>query len=132
MWRADFISMTEGGLIEETEVKISLTDFKKDFKKEGKHKILSGRNGRSLDSREGQIMSPNWFSYAVPKELVDKVLPLLPEYAGLYYWVQESQLRTVVKPPQLHKEKTKENWKNLILSTAAYRIQGYMMKEQWR
>lgn len=40
-WEADLVSLTRAGLSHEFEIKISRADFRADFKKEEKHRILS-------------------------------------------------------------------------------------------
>lgn len=42
-WESDFFSVTSSGYAQEIEIKVSLSDFKADFKKEEKHKILKGK-----------------------------------------------------------------------------------------
>lgn len=40
-WESDFFSVTSSGYAIEVETKLSLSDFKADFKKENKHKVLA-------------------------------------------------------------------------------------------
>lgn len=77
-WEADFVSVTRSLMVTVFEIKISLQDFRADFKKE-RHRFYS--DGRDL---------PNLFYYVVPQELQDRVQPLLPPHAGLMV-VSESQ-----------------------------------------
>lgn len=51
----------------EIEVKVSVQDFKEDFKKP---KHIAYKMGKGL-------WTPNYFSFAVPDSLVDKVMPLV-------------------------------------------------------
>jgi hypothetical protein len=66
-----------------------------------------------------------------PTKLADTIVGAL--YHQLYSWQKEIGGVSTVKPaPVLHKDKTQEIWEKLMLSTCAYRIRQYMMKEQWK
>lgn len=72
-WEADLLVLNTNKRLEEIEIKISVADFKKEFKdKAKKHEKLKA--GRSTLTRY-------WF--AVPSTLVPLVKDLVPEYAGL-------------------------------------------------
>ena len=95
-WESDFLLKTKSGYWYEAEIKISLSDFKADFKKKEKHQILE--NGFKIwkswkynpltkekieYNKEVKTKRPNYFTYAVPWYLEEQVKPLLPKYAGL-------------------------------------------------
>jgi hypothetical protein len=73
--------------------KISRSDFRKDFEKEHKHKLLLARKatktyskcvrGKKTDETETYVLIPNYFTYLVPEGLVK--VEEVPEYAGLLY-----------------------------------------------
>lgn len=94
-WESDFLAETRSGYWYEVEIKISLADFKKDFEKKDKHTSLRFGRGRR----------PHYFSYCVPSPLVDKVLPLVPPYAGLYAVNEYRRLIPIKPAPKLHTEK---------------------------
>lgn len=93
-WEADLLVLRPSGWAVEVEVKTTLSDLKRDFKtKAHKHKII-----------ERGIPEPNWnqhhwqrtldwgkckphkckqFWFCVPIDIVDKAIPLIPDYAGL-------------------------------------------------
>lgn len=48
---------------------------------------------------------PNYFCYCVPWYLSGKVLPLLPDYAGLVVLTEDGKLNEVKRAPCLHKQK---------------------------
>lgn len=116
-WESDFLACTRAGYWHEVEIKISLADFKNDFKhKEHKHFLLQygyelrNKAGRLVyDETEGirkyEARRPNYFSYCVPYYLADKIQPLLPSYCGLYAVTSYKKLQQLVAPPKLHKEK---------------------------
>ena len=66
-WEADLISVTKSGFLHEYEIKISLSDFKNDFKKK-KHNTLR-RNHPNM------IGVPNYFWYVAPEKTVPMCIP---------------------------------------------------------
>ena len=116
---SDFLLKTKSGYWYEAEIKISLSDFKADFKKKEKHQILE--NGFKIwkswkynpltkekieYNKEVKTKRPNYFTYAVPWYLEEQVKPLLPKYAGLLVLDENGYiLRESVKAPKLHSEK---------------------------
>jgi hypothetical protein len=69
-YSADFAYIKNGALYE-VEIKISLSDFKSDFKKR-KHKLY--------ESERYSLFKPNYFYYAVPVSLLPKITPILINY----------------------------------------------------
>jgi hypothetical protein len=63
----DLLIVSQAGYCTEVEIKISISDLKADFKKEHQHKSKKIK----------------YFYYAIPEELKEKALPLIPEHAGL-------------------------------------------------
>ena len=126
-WESDFLLKTKSGYWYEAEIKISLSDFKADFKKKEKHQILE--NGFKIwkswkynpltkekieYNKEVKTKRPNYFTYAVPWYLEEQVKPLLPKYAGLLVLDENGYvLRESVKPPKLHSEKYSDESLNL-------------------
>lgn len=96
-WESDMLIMTRSGFWYEVECKISLADFKNDFKhKWQKHDLL--KTG-------GEHRRPNYFCYCVPWYLSGKVLPLLPDYAGLIVLTEDGRLKEIKLAPCLHRHK---------------------------
>lgn len=97
-WESDMLVKTRSGYWYEVECKISLADFKNDFThKRQKHELL--KTGDEKHRR------PNYFYYCVPWYLSEKVLPLLPDYAGLIVLIENGRLNEVNRAPCLHKQK---------------------------
>lgn len=113
-WESDWLARTKAGYWYEVEIKISLSDFKNDFKKLDKHAVL--RTGW-LHPRWGlcckRELRPNYFSYCVPETLVEKVAPLVPEYAGLIGVSEYGHLVWHKAPPKLHTDKITDEQLNL-------------------
>src|SRR5574344_2298284 len=77
-WESDYLGITKSDYAYEIEVKISVQDFKNDFKnKKDKHLLLE--NCRSKQNPP----CPNYFYYATPIDLIK--VEDLPDYAGLIY-----------------------------------------------
>lgn len=97
-WESDMLIKTRSGYWYEVECKISFADFKNDFKnKRQKHELL--KTGDEKHRR------PNYFYYCVPWYLSGKVLPLLPDYAGLIVLTENGKLKEVKRAPMLHNNK---------------------------
>lgn len=97
-WESDMLIKTRSGYWYEVECKISLADFKNDFThKQQKHELL--KNGDEKRCR------PNLFYYCVPWYLSGKVLPLLPDYAGLLVLTEDGKLKEVKRVYCLHQHK---------------------------
>lgn len=107
-WESDYLAKTAAGYWYEVEIKISLADFKADFKKTQKHNALRNRGW------VGREAVPNYFSYCVPKPLMDKVRPLLPDYAGLIGVSEYGHLIIDKAPPKLHPIKIEDSDLNLV------------------
>lgn len=97
-WESDMLIKTRSGYWYEVECKISFADFKNDFKhKRQKHELL--KTGGDKHRR------PNYFYYCVPWYLSAKVLPLLPDYAGLIVLTEDGKLKEVKRVLTLHQHK---------------------------
>lgn len=97
-WESDFVFLTANGYYTEVEVKISVGDYKSDFRKIERHKCLSSKIA---------CTKPNRFFYCVPWGLIAE--KDVPKYAGLIYYTPGGKFtdRFVVirDAPFLHKTK---------------------------
>lgn len=104
-------------LVTEFEVKISLSDFKADFKKTYKHYKMQNPNTNM------HSYCPSFFYYACPEGLIP--INLIPVYAGLVYVCENGHIMTIKNAPKIHK--TPINQKALLgvlENLTAYRIFG--------
>jgi len=145
-WESDFLLCTKAYYWYEVEIKISLSDFKNDFKhKAGKYytlehgtsKIGVGTpkwvNNKPIYNRYEKRYSvrPHYFSYCVPYFLVEDVKKLLPPFAGLCYVTEYGSLEHVYFPKQLHKEKYTDKDLNLT-NKFYYAYRNWRTKsEEW-
>lgn len=96
-WESDYLSISESGYVYECEIKVSLNDFKKDFKKKGKHVIL--------EEKKEMTKIPNKFFYACQRGLIPTIY--VPSYAGLIEidsTVHGMTAEVLVNAPFLHRE----------------------------
>ena len=108
-WESDIIAVSKSGYIAEYEIKVTVADYKRDFKKH-KHHFLKHR-----------ISGPNRFIYALQAELKEKIdIDAIPEYAGMYL-VHRYQIEVVKRPPLLHKTKITDRQKQSILRSLHYK-----------
>ena len=121
---SDMLIKTRSGYWYEVECKISFADFKNDFKnKRQKHELL--KTGDEKHRR------PNYFYYCVPWYLSGKVLPLLPDYAGLVVLTEDGKLKEVKRTPMLHNNKyTNEELKLCDKFYYAYRNWKLALEKQ--
>ena len=97
-WESDMLIKTRSGYWYEVECKISLADFKNDFKRKWrKHDLLK--------TGDEKHRCPNYFYYCVPWYLSGKVLPLLPSYAGMIVLTENGKLNEVRRASLLHTDK---------------------------
>jgi len=133
---ADLLQIKKkSGLVIEFEIKTSLRDFKRDFKKP-KHWYFVNRfvepvanwyscNGqrkhhriaKSADEAKSWTL-PNKFVYVVPAGLLKP--EDVPDYAGLYE-VRGLSIEVLKKPPFLHKEKIGKRSMLRLLSILGHR-----------
>lgn len=134
-WESDFFCIANSGYSYEVEVKVSVADYRADFNKTERHRILSWPHDTyikrtyvanevtpyvlsKLKSNEYYrpprsniktvpiyTVCPNKFAYAVPEGLISP--DDVPDYAGLIYVKNDRRYKpTIVKrPPALHKKK---------------------------
>lgn len=94
MYEADFITITKSGYLTEVEIKISISDFRADFKKQRYHDSLH----------------VNSLYYALPKELYQKHKEEIDSScdkvgAGIILIRSDSWWDAIVKKPKLRKVK---------------------------
>lgn len=114
--------ISKDGIVYEYEVKCSLSDFKADFKKEYKHKILSDkafRQSQFSHYEQGWFCCPNYFYYACETNLIP--ITSVPEYAGLVY-IENGVATVMKKGRKLHNYKATERLYSSILQYLSARM----------
>lgn len=92
LWEMDLLSVGQGGMAWEFEVKISRGDFLKDKKKKKWEKLTWLPNEKK----------PNYISYVCPDGLIKE--NEIPDFAGLYYF-KDGEIIEVRHPKLLHSVK---------------------------
>ena len=91
-WEADLLIVQPSGWVWEVEVKVSVSDFRREFtagSKIKKHTALTkGEFQRWAGSKLRQNMVRKFF-YAMPSEVYEKVKSEVPEYAGVILVAKE-------------------------------------------
>lgn len=97
-FESDILAVTPAMIVTEIEIKVSVSDYKADFKKTHKHYRMQNPLANV------NWKTPNRFFYACPKGMLN-VSSGIPSYAGLL-WVDELGVVELVKQaPVLHKNK---------------------------
>lgn len=129
----DIFGARKSGYVDEIEIKLSLPDFKADFKKYSTS-YTKGPPYRRIDRlkhdllREG-LLDCNYFSFLMPEDLAERCE--IPDYAGLYIykppfkthsWAKRRAMVSEVKrAPLLHKRKITDKQKYNVVRKMAYR-----------
>lgn len=93
-WESDLLILRKSGWMEEVEIKISASDFKREFEaKADKHERLVKGKAEYIPGNRQVIGRYDWtdckphtirkFWFAMPHSLAEKLGPQIPEYAGL-------------------------------------------------
>lgn len=83
-WEADLFSISKAGYMYEFEIKLSRSDYHRDFKKVSKHKMFESGRGCTSNTKSGlKIKSPNYFTFVCPEGMIS--VDEVPQYAGLLY-----------------------------------------------
>jgi len=98
----DVLRLTRNGYTYEYEIKLTLADFKADFKKQRKHAAYL----QAFYTRTTKLPIPNYFTYVAPPKIID--IKEVPIYAGVYEI--QNELVCVKKPPLIHRQKMEEYW----------------------
>ena len=110
-WESDIVVVSKSDLIAEYEIKVSISDYKRDFKKR-KHQFLKYNSVHSGPSR---------FIYALPGSLAEKASKIeIPDHAGLYL-VHRYQIQVIKKPPLLHKQKITDHQVKKLFRSLHYK-----------
>lgn len=87
-FETDMLVLTKSGYAHGFEIKTSKADLKADFKKPQHTQIGEFRNGRTgLERFYGKF---KYFYYAVPEELKEVALELIPDFCGLWVLRKEN------------------------------------------
>lgn len=113
-WECDLLSMTKARFTHEFEIKRSIADYKRDFKKQSKHHVL--KHGAQYSKNR----MPNYFWFVTLEFDIDP-----PNYAG---WIKirkrkyNFDLSVIKNPPLLHREKITEKQIEIMAKILSFRL----------
>lgn len=126
-YSSDVLVVTKDNTLIEFETKVSLVDFKADFRKD-KHNIFENASKQEKWDKK-MVFVPHYFYFAVPESIVTDVLPLLvgkpygvvavPDIAFIpnLKWVDANKyLRVVKRAVCMRKFDVTESEKKIIIS----------------
>jgi hypothetical protein len=138
-WESDMLSFTRSNFVHEYEIKISLSDFKADFRKAEKHEVLKigSRTPREYElswvenpayaskvkynptTKQILELRPNYFWYICPCDIIP--LDEIPEYAGLMYLGLGNYPKIIKDAPRLHSDKVPDKIKQHVVESFTFK-----------
>ncbi len=119
-WESDIIVISKANYITEYEIKVSVSDYKRDNTKK-KHYYLAHGYG------------PNRFMYALPVDLKYKIQDIpIPDHAGLCL-VYKNKIEIIKRAPLLHKTKANDTQMKKIYKSnhrKAWKAMNIIAKEK--
>lgn len=103
----DVISISKSDYIYEYEIKISRSDYKRDFIKE-KHTHIINEKFTRVRKGDLEYLLPNYFTFVTPLDLIR--VDEIPDYAGLIYIDDDLNFIVVKKPNLLHNTKANDKF----------------------
>ena len=115
-FESDVLALKKSGYMTEYEIKLTLSDFRADFKKKcrglSRHEFLEKGFGA------------NRFYYVVPDELIEKIHPMIPEWCGIIsLWHHNDDNKLVIhiqKSAKLLHKNTFDDKARMKILTAMY------------
>ena len=119
-FETDMVVMTKANYVHGFEIKVSKSDLMADFKKEQHiHFDHRFRGKKGLERWYGKFKT---FSYAVPEELKNCALEVIPDFTGLYIIDDKMKLKQIKDSPILFNHKWTEKERIYLKRLGAMRI----------
>lgn len=103
-FETDMAVMTKANYVHGFEIKVSKSDLMADFKKK-QHIHFDQLNRRGIKGLERWYGKFKTFSYAVPEEMKDCALDVIPDFCGLYIIDDKIKLKQIKDSPTLFNHK---------------------------
>lgn len=97
-FETDMLVLTKSGYAYGFEIKVSKSDLKADFKKKHHAQFDIVRNGKM--GLERFYSKFKHFSYAVPSELREAAISLIPDFCGLYVFEKATYKLICIREPK--------------------------------
>jgi hypothetical protein len=132
-FECDFFRVTQAGFFYEYEIKLSVSDFKADRRKNLTIKEGSEYNNYSKAEliESAKPRAPHRFFYVIPNYLYDEIYPILPTWAGLicvtpvYY-----NMSTVKQAPKIHDKKVSKIIIDDACRSSVYRYWNLLLTKE--
>ena len=133
-FESDLVGVTKSDLLHEIEIKISKSDILNDRKKFRTKRTKLGKTWIRVNESKDETLEggkgPNKFYYLLPRELYEKSIDLIPEFAGIFvadhkisrhpkYIKTKIKISKIKEAKELHKNKCTDEDVNKI-KTAMY------------
>lgn len=121
-WECDLCWINKNGYTVENEIKLSVSDFRADFKKRRFKSVRIGKKRIQVQKfkhsylENGDQIGPNRFYFVSPLPELEK---LIPSWAG-FKLVTGKKVKTVKQAPLLHRHKN-ANWIDQMIRIGYYR-----------
>lgn len=119
----DLVSVSLNKMITEYEIKISVADFKRDFKDKAlKHTYLRGGN-------TFKVYTPNYFCFVFPAQVYRDDLEI-PFYSGVIAIGKSGNARVIKKAKRIHTLPASERDINYLSRGLMYRYWGMRLRKR--
>ena len=121
-WESDLLVVSRSMYVTEYEIKISVSDFRADAKKERAELIQMEyyRPGWDFGGDPIKVGRPNRFYYVMPEDIAFKIT--VPDWAGLMVLRKPRYLSEVKRPKRLHNEKIEHEQVTNLIRKMQYRF----------
>lgn len=131
----DALLVLKSGYVHEMEMKVSVSDFRADFKKSNRYKKGTTQYGytTAIDCLKHDLLAngegfPNRFSFLVPEGMIG--VDDVPDYAGLYYFRRyrgdTGRIFEQKSPKLMHRNKISDDLLLHLTKKFVYRYVDYM------
>jgi hypothetical protein len=123
-YESDLVSVSRNKMITEYEIKISISDFNREFKDKAlKHRYLSG--GTTF-----KHYTPNYYYFVFPEKLFEKMPSEIPFYSGVILVNEAGFIRCVKPAKRIHTLPASERDINYLSRGLMYRYWGMRLKRK--
>ncbi|MBN8573900.1 MAG: hypothetical protein J0M05_08295 [Candidatus Kapabacteria bacterium] len=134
-FETDMLVLTKSGYAHGFEIKVSKSDLKADFSKDHHAQFNVMKNGKT--GLERFYSKFKYFSYAVPSELKEYALELIPDFCGLYVYdkpelPKQPKFYCARKPKKLFDYKWSDEKRYELARLGAMRIHSLKKASLWR
>ena len=142
-FESDLVGVTKSDLLHEIEIKISKSDILNDRKKSRTRRTKLNKKWTRIEESKDEILEngngPNKFYYLLPRDLYEKSIEIIPEFAGVFvadhkilqYSRSKKSKITITKireAKELHKNKCTDEDVNKIKTSMYWKSVNIVLK----